>query len=995
MRKQLCVVLILIVGSWVAVDSHAQDWASRSWDGGDHGSLLRLPTGQSLSPTAAPGSTFAPLNPGLAELPSYTAGQAVTTAVSPDGRTLLVLTSGYNLEETASGAENPALSDEYVFVYDISAGKPLQKQVLRLPNTYLGLVFAPNGLTFYVGGGVDDSVHVFTSSGGVWAESGTPITLNNGPGNSLTKGIGSLGIPPIVGAETAGLAVSADGSTVVVANYENDSISIVNVATRTSRSYDLRPGKINPAMSGVPGGEFPYWVAFKGSNTVYVSSQRDREIVEVTGLPGTPSVSARIPVIGNPNKMIMNSAQTRLFVALDNSDAVDVIDTGTNAVIATIPTTAPRQFMRRFRPGSTPNSLALSPDERTLYVTNAGSNSVAVIELQSGGASGEVRGLIPTGWYPNSVSVGAKGQMLYVVNAKSSAGPNPLNCTDVNQGPSGATTAPLQVSGCPASNQNGSGNQYIWQLTKAGLLTLPVPSGFTLDALTERVASNNGFDLRLSPEDEAVITGLKDKIKHVIYIIKENRTYDQVLGDLPQGNGDPKLTQFPRSITPNFHSIASKFVLLDNFYCSSEVSMDGWQWSTGARTVDADDKATPVNYANRGLFNDSEGTSRDINVALPTNAQRTAALSAGAAVPGVPPLPLAVQELSGQPLSSLADPDALPGTGYEFGLDGPEGEVGAGYIWSAALRAGKTVRNYGFFLDLTLYNVPPEIGGLPLLTDPHAANAPVAISANPELMAVTDPYFRGFDNNFPDYFRYTEWAREFAGYVANGNLPQLELLRVMHDHMGNFGTAIAGVNTPELQQADDDYAVGLIVQAVANSTYAGNTLIFVLEDDAQDGADHVDAHRSTAYLVGPYVKHGATVSTHYTTVNMLRTIEDILGLQHLNIHDHGVAPMTQAFDLSQAAWTYTATPSAYLYNTQLPLPTPVARLKIPKSTHPASWWAARTRGMDFSAEDRIDPRAFNLLVWRGLKGNQPYPMARSGSLNDDDNEPSTRRGAGD
>jgi hypothetical protein len=410
--------------------------------------------------------------------------------------------------------------------------------------------------------------------------------------------------------------------------------------------------------------------------------------------------------------------------------------------------------------------------------------------------------------------------------------------------------------------------------------------------------------------------------------------------------------------------------------------MDGWQWSTGARTVDADDKATPVNYANRGLYNDSEGTSRDINVALSSNSARAGALSIGAAQPGVPPLPLAIEGIAGAPLSSLADPDDLPGTGSEFALDGPDGEVGAGYIWSAALRAGKTVRNYGFFLDLTLYNVPVEVGGLAPLPDPFSLNVKVAVSANPELAALTDPYFRGFDNNFPDYYRYTEWAREFEQFVTDGNLPQLELVRVMHDHMGNFGTAIAGVNTPETQQADNDYAVGLIVQKVANSPYAANTLIFVLEDDAQDGADHVDAHRSTAYVVGPYVKHRATVSTHYTTVNMIRTIEDILGLQHLNIHDQGVAPMTHVFDLSQTSWTFAAAPSAYLYGTQLPLPARMAALKVPKPTHPAAWWAQRTQGMDFSVEDRVDPNLFNRVVWRGLMGNRPYPPVRGPGADD-------------
>jgi YVTN family beta-propeller protein len=930
---------------------------------------VAIPTGQTITPTAAPGALFLELNPGLATLPGFTAGQAVTSAVSPNGRTLLVLTSGYNRNYDANGNTVAAQSNEYVFVFDISKGTPVQKQVLTVPNTYVGLAFAPGGDAFYVTGGVDDNVHTFKRSAGVWSESGAPIALNNGPGNGIDKGIPALGIAPFVGAQAAGVAVSADGKTLVVANYENDSISVIDVASASVKTLDLRPGRIDPSKAGVPGGEFPYWVAFKGSSTVYVSSLRDREIVVVTLAAGTPTVSSRIALKGNPTKMILNRAQTRLLVASDNSDTVDLIDTGSQQLLGSIDTTSPGDAPR-VRRGSSPNSLALAPDEETLYVTNSGSNSVAVIELNDGQTEGEVVGLIPTGWYPNSVNVSADGQMLYVVNAKTNAGPTPEQCTNVVSGP-------YQAPGCPASLQNGSANQYVLQLTKAGLLTLPVPKDHTLARLTETVADNNGFDLGLNTPEQAVVEGLRQRIKHVIYIVKENRTYDQVLGDLPRGNGDASIAQFPQAITPNFHAIASNFVLLDNFYCSGEVSMDGWQWSTAARSIDANDKSTPVNYAGRGVSYDSEGTSRDINVAFPDNASRAAALSEGAAVAGQPPLPLAILALTGSPLSSLADPDAMPGTANEVGMDGPAGEPGAGYIWNAALRAGKSVRNYGFFLDLTLESVPGAIGGIGPIRDPFTAKVPVAVATHPDLLGVTDPFFRGFDNVFPDFYRVQEWSREFDQFVAAGNLPQLELVRVMHDHMGNFDTAIDGVNTPETQQADNDYAVGLIVQKVANSPYAADTLIFVLEDDAQDGPDHVDSNRSTGYIAGPYVKQGATVSTRYSTVNMIRTIEDVLGLQHLNLHDAGVKPMTDVFDLAQSSWTYKATPSSYLYGTGLAplLPAPSAALTIPTPTHTAAWWAKQTAGMDFSAEDRIDAHAFNHILWRGLMADRPYPAA--------------------
>jgi DNA-binding beta-propeller fold protein YncE len=885
---------------------------------------------------------------------------------------------------------------------------PVQQQVLQVPNTYVGIAFAPAGNAFYVSGGDDDNVHAFANVAGVWTESGAPLRLGNGSGLGLTRGIPALGFPATLPAQAAGVAVSADGKTLAVANNANDSVSVIDVARGSVQTLDLRPGKNDPASRGVPGGEFPYWVSFKGNNSLYVSSLRDREIVvvSVNGAPlaGKAAVSQRIALKGNPGKMILNRAQTRLLIASDNSDTVDIVDTTRNVLVGSIDTTAPAGDVR-VRRGSSPNSLALSPKEDTLYVTNAGSNSLAVIELNSSLTGGKVDGLIPTGWYPNSVSVSADGKMLYVVNGKSNAGPNPEQCSNVTSGPTGDSPANdvINAPGCPPALQNGSSNTYVLQLTKAGLLSLPVPNGRTLEGLTRTVGANNGFDLQLSDGEKSIIKGLQQRIQHVIYIVKENRTYDQILGDIKTGNGDASITQFPQSVTPNLHSIASNFVLLDNFRTSGEVSMDGWQWSTAARSNDTNDKSTSVNYAGRGLTYDSEGTSRGINTALPDLQSRAFGLSVGASNPFTGQtdpvthqyaLPFVLQYLNvfvpglpSSPLSSLTDPDLLPGTANEVEMDGPNGEKAAGYIWNAALRANKTIRNYGFFLDLTLENVPATLGGVSAqLRDPHAAGVVVASPTSTDLPlgTVTDPYFRGFDNAFPDFYRYQEWSREFDQFVAGNNLPQLELVRVMHDHMGNFGDAIDGINTPELQQADNDYAVGLIVQKIASSPYAANTLVFVLEDDSQDGPDHVDSHRSTAYIVGPYVKQQTTVSTRYTTVNMLRTIEDVLGLQHLNLHDDGARPMTDVFDLKRTSWSYQAKPSNYLYGTALaPLlpPAPVAAADIPKPTRTAAWWAEQTRGMDFSVEDRIDSDKFNRILWKGLKGDAPYPDRASSTGN--------------
>jgi YVTN family beta-propeller protein len=908
---------------------------------------------QTITPTAADGSVFTALNPHLAANPSFTVDHAVSTVVSPDGKTLLVLTSGFNTNFDASGATIPAQSNEYIFVFDISHGAPVQRQVLTIPNAFAGIAFAPDGKSFYVAGGHDDNVHVFAFSGGSWAESGSPIPLAHpfNAGNGLF--VNAPGFGNEVDSESAGLAVTRDGTKLVVANYENDSISLIDLTTRTKvAELDLRPGKIDPAFAGVAGGEFPYWVAIKGNDVAYVSSIRDREVVVVDISGASPKVVGRVATQGNPIKMILNRRQNLLFVATDNADTVDVIDTTTNQVVHRIRTSGPHGLRRgRLPVGSSPDSLAFSPDEKVLYVTNAGSNSVAVIDVDEDGR-GEVRGLIPTGWYPSSVSVSADGRRLYVVNGKSNAGPNPQHCV-------GTSPTNTFAPGCPPSVQNGSDNTYVWQITKAGFLTLPVPGDHELDRLTGIVAQNNGFTRTRNDDAEDLVAALRERIKHVVYIVKENRTYDQILGDIPASNGDPNITQFPQPITPNFHAIANQFVNLDNFYCSGEVSMDGWQWSVGARTADATEKTVPVNYAGRGLSYDSEGTDRDINVALSSPAERNAA----------------------NPINPL-DPDLLPGPRNEMELDGPDGEEGAGYIWDAALRAGKSVRNYGFWIDLVRYSAPPSLGGIPPIRDPFTAGVQVSFAAGVSLIPVTDKFFRGFDPQFPDFWRFKEWEREFDGYVASGDLPAFEMVRFMEDHMGSFATAIDGVNTPEAQQADNDYAVGLLVDKIAHSPYAKDTLVFVLEDDAQDGPDHVDAHRSTGYVVGPFVKHHTVVSTRYATVNVLRTIEDILGLEHMNLHDAGVSPMTEVFDLRQSKWTFEAMPSDLLRtSTTLPLPPKPAGSahRDLRPLHDAAWWAAATAGFDFRKEDLNDAQAFNRLLWKGTMGSKPYPARGAGS----------------
>ncbi len=878
--------------------------------------VMLTPTGQRITPTAAPRSQFLALNPGLKEFPRFTAGQAVSLALSPDKKTLLALTSGYNRNNDSEGKVVPGASSEYVFVYRLESGWPVQQQVIQIPNTFAGIVFSPDGAKFYVSGGVDDSVHSYGLKDAHWVESGAPIKLGHKAGLVLHPSPDST----IAG----GLGLTADGRTLVVANLYNDSISIVDLPSRTVRSeLDLRPGH------GIAGGEYPFWIAIKGNSTGFVSSLRDRELVAVS-LGDKPAVTARIKVQGNPNKIVMNRDQSRLFVACDNSDTVVVIDTATNKILESISTVGPPAVVAKIRAytGSAPNDITLSRDEKTLYVSNGASNSVAVIRR---GTPSQVVGLIPTGWYPNAVV--SNGGMLYVANGKTIAGPNPVSkVTVVNQ----SGTAP------GADDRVNAKNQYIYQLEKAGLLSMPVPEGKVLDSLTQTVAANDSFFKGENMANAAIMRQVHQRIQHVIYIIKENRTYDQVLGDLGKGNGDPALTEFGEPITPNFHKIARNFVDLDNFYDSGEVSGNGWPWSTAGRESDFGTKAVPLNYAGRGTQYEYEGPNRDINVGIATTAERRKANP-----------------------ESPDDDDLLPGAVNVAAPDGPAGSPQEkGYIWDAALRAGLTFREYGCMSDTAIK--------VKLSREPFKEKVVLSVPANPELLKFGDPYFRGFDPSYPDFYREREWEREFDLYAASGKLPNLEIVQLQEDHMGDFGNALDGVNTPERQQADNDYAVARLIAKVAHSPFKYNTLIFILEDDAQDGPDHVDAHRSTGYVVGPYVKHGAVVSNYYTTVNMVRTIEDVLGLKHLNLNTATQQPMSAVFDLKQREWDFSAAPSAVLTKTQLPIPQ--VQAAGVQEARDASYWAEKTAGFDFSGEDRVNAEEFNRVIWEGLKPGVAYPV---------------------
>jgi YVTN family beta-propeller protein len=977
--KILTSAALVVLGSSLTVAQTVSGSGHTTLPVGNYSNGSILPTGQVITPTAAPGSTIQVLSTGLRDDGNADAAQAVNTALSPDGKTLLVLTSGWNkgnrrtdgssirfpLLDPNTGAPagtSTTTQSEWVFIYAVNGdGSVAKRRQINIPSTYSGLAWAPDGTRFYVSGGQDDRVYTYKLSGSLFVPDAPFILLghNSNQNAPLPKYDGSIlkgtkaaqavtfgGSSLIVGgAVVSGLALSRDGKTLVAANFENDSISVVDTATRAI----IREVKFFTPGGTLAQGEFPYDVVVLSNDdgsakTAFVTSQRDDQVMVVDLASGNFTA---IPVGDQPNRMVLSKDQGTLYVVNGNSDTVSVINTSSQSVLETISLSRPGDKYK----GSNANSAALSPDESTLYVTLGYENAVAVVDLKSRHATGR----IPTGWYPTSVSVNKDGAKLYVCTFKSNSGPNPSN------GPAPNTKFVVTRS---------------WPLEKAQLNIIPVPDHETLAALSHQVDDNNGVANR---HTDPMMAFLRSRIEHIIYIVKENKTYDQVLGDLPRGNGDPSLTQYPQAVSPNHHSLAMSFGLLDNFYDTGQVSGDGWGWSTYAATTDYNEKSIAVNYGNggSGVTYDTEGTSRLIGTGLPDADDN--------------PNQFAVR------LTTVLDPTGssaiMPGpknVSYPSGADDLNADAVGGHLWDSALRSSKTVRDYGFFVDGAYYTTsqsdptkpdPVLKTYLPVSPTPFASNLPQAVPLVPGLRDKTDIYFRGFDMNNADTYLYNEWVRDLA---ING-LPALSLVRLPHDHFGSTNTAIAGLNTPSLQMSDNDYAVGKLIDTISHSPYWSSTAIFILEDDSQSGGDHIDSHRSFVYVISPYSKRGVTISTNYNTVNVLRTIEDLLGIDHLNLSDANAAPMADVFTHSPDFTPYSAIiPGSLCAAPVDPNLVPACRnssVKIgPKlpELHDAAWWAENLKNFDFHDADRIEAEAYNRVLWKGIMGDAPYPTIRSG-----------------
>jgi YVTN family beta-propeller protein len=603
----------------------------------------------------------------------------------------------------------------------------------------------------------------------------------------------------------AGLALTPDGRYLAVVGNLADSVYLLDAAT-LSRTAGARTGG------------HPYTAAFSpDGGTLYVSNWNDSTVSRFTVGEGRLRPQGSVTVAPRPSAMAISRDGRTLYVAHAGADAVSVVDLAEGRVEATIALGLTAQAPH----GSTPNALALSPDGRTLYVANADNNAVAVVEL--GREDGpRVTGLIPTGWYPTAVALSGDGRTLYVANGKGGGSlPNP--------------------NGPTAPGARGR-DQYIGALLKGSLSAIRVPDAAALREYTGQVLANSPYSNALlersawpagSPIPSTV--GQPSPIRHVLYVIRENRTYDQVFGDVARGNGDASLAIFGDSVTPNAHALASAFTLFDNFYVDGDVSADGHMWSDAAYAGDYVDKTWPANYSGRREWDFLAG------------------------LPALDPL--------------------------------------AGYLWDAARRAGVSVRNYG---EMTQWD-----------TAAHISRAD-----DKGLEAVTDVHFTGWDLDITDSVRVDEFLRELGQAEAGGTLPQLMILDLPNDH--TYGRA-AGRPTPRAMVAENDRALGRMIEGLARSRFWKETAVFVLEDDAQNGPDHVDAHRSPLLVMSPYVRRGTVDSSFYTTASVLRTIELILGIKPMSQYDASADPLFAAFTTAADTAPFAALPALWRLDERNPV----------------------------------------------------------------------------
>jgi len=768
-------------------------------------------------------STGSRLDPAGRSIP--VGNMPLSGVLSPDGKHLVLALSGWR--------------QQGIDVVSRTTGAVIQH--VEQPGAFVGLAWSNDGRALYVSGGSADVVYRYAWS----PNAGKPAAL----ADSLVLGHGASGQPGT--RYPAGIAIAPDGRTLYVAENLSDSLAVVDLATRR-------------VVQRLGAGRFPYAVAVTRDAHVYVTAWGGSTVTAfVPEGSGHLTRESMIEVGRHPSALVLNASGTRAFVASASTDRIAVVDTRRRQVTGWLLDPPPDGVTE----GSTPNALALSPDGTRLYAAEADNNAVVVFDLSAATSdvataqgSDKLAGRVPAQWYPTAIV--PSGDSLWVVNGKGrGAGPNP--------------TGP--VPNVPLAR--GSRGYTLGQLD--GTITvLPANArDAELDALTRRVANANGW---------TAPTGTRaayPPIEHVIYIIKENRTYDQVFGDLPQGDGDASLVFFPREVSPNHHALAERFGLYDRFFVNAEVSAQGHMWSTAGYVTDYGEKTTPDAYRSRRPDRDDAG-----DVDIPA----------------------------------------------------------AGFLWNEAIKKKASLRNYGERAEPV----------------PGANASAVTYRASDEWMRpYTSSTYPPFDTGIPDQRRADAWVAEFREHERTGQMPALETLHLPNDHTSG---AKRGFPTPKAAMADNDLALARIVEAVSRSQFWKSTAVFVLEDDAQAGPDHVDSHRSVLLVISPWAA-GGVMHRFVNTTDVLATVEEILGLGTLSQFDHFGRPLREIWRPTPDLRPFDAIRPAQSMTEQ--------NLGLDDN-------ARRSDRLDLAREDRADDDEFNRILWRAVKGTEvPYPgVRRSGVL---------------
>ena len=755
--------------------------------------------------------------------------------LSPVGKMLPVGDLPLNIAVSHSGkmlaVTNNGQSDQNIHLIDSEKMEVLDS--VKLAKGWLGLTFSNDGKYLYASGGNDNWVLKYQIRDKKLVPQDTLIFGKPWP-NLIS---------------IAGIAVDDQKQILYAVTKENNSLYV----------YDLKDKKIKSQIA--LGGEGYACLLSDNRQTLYISCWGcDKVIVFDTQ---KQAVTGSIPVGDNPNDLCTTHDGKYLYVSNANDNSVSVISTEKNRVIEILNSAlypgAPS--------GSTANSLALSEDEKTLYIANADNNCLAVFNVSNPGSSIS-KGFIPTGWYPTCVRV--VKNTIFVTNGKgltSKANPNGPNPTNKRE---------------DVVYQKGTKKrvkvQYIGGLFTGTLQAVDTPGDEQLAVYSQAVYKNTPYT-----KDKEMVTngeignpipsrvGDLSPIKYVFYVIKENRTYDQVLGDLPQGNGDSSLVLFGKKATPNLHALTSQFVLLDNFYVDGEVSADGHNWTMGAYATDYLEKNWPTNYGGRGGNYPGEA-----EIATSNNKN--------------------------------------------------------GFLWDFCKHYGVTYRTYGEFIS------DSDTPNLPSLKDHFCHN------------------YSGFDLHVRDTVRFHMWKHDFDSLLVSGNVPRLNTIRFGNDHTEGMSV---GRPTPLAHAADNDLAVGLFIEYLSHSPIWNESVIIIVEDDAQNGPDHVDAHRSTTYVAGGFVKKGFVDHTMYSTSSAVRTIELILGLPPMSQYDAAAEPMWRCFNSTANHPPFKATANLVDLNLKNSAVNKLSNL---------------SELFDFNKEDRVPDEQFNMILWAAVHGlDSPCP----------------------